>query len=348
MAMSMTEAEKQAAGIVEFDVPSPDPDFDPRTALPGEIARRGLPARPDPDAEPELFELWESLFTARLTYHRPDFDFDTGLSRNYLRADPAPAVARRQASRNWSGAYIGPRDGRMFVNLVGVWRVPRVQPPRPGDGDFRSSTWIGLDGQRKYPNSTLPQIGTAQQVKVVAGVPTYYYSSWVQWWPTIPPFTILTINPGDLVVAWLTVLNLQLVYLAIINLSAITYSSFNWGAPTIPWPNGGGPIQVEVSGATAEWVMERPMVWGSDVLYELPDYFPTLPPTVPRDPVTFICFATSAPAPGVLGRTERLVGPGRIRMFEILGDEHRTRTISVGSRPDTPSLRQVDATYVLP
>lgn len=109
-------------------------------------------------------------------------------------------------------------------------------------------------------------------------------------WPGIKLKTILAINPGDDVVAWLTVVNRKLMYLAIFNLNAGTYSSFWWAAPKVPWPTAPMLLQAEISGATAEWVMERPMVWASDMLYELPDYFPGVAATRA---------ATRIPRPGV-------------------------------------------------
>ena len=345
----MSEAERAASGIADFDVPAGA--IDPVTSTDGEIQQHGLPARPDRATMSDLYDLWENLVVRCPTYVRPELDDAPGYESNFLRGDPAPAITRQQASRNWSGAYITPRDGRMFTTVIGAWSVPHVIPPIAVDDDYQSSTWIGLDGQRQYLDSTLPQIGTAQRVLVVGGVPTFFTSSWVQWWPTIPPKTILPINQGDDVVGWLTVLSYDWMYFALFNLNAGTYSPFLWHAPmvpwpTVPWPTPPGLLQSHISGATAEWVMERPMVWGSDVLYELPDYFPVAPPTMPRAPVMFGCLAVSAVAPGAPGRIERLVGPRRIRMYRVDGTAHRTQVVSVGARPDTPSLITVTTTYI--
>ena len=71
----------------------------------------------------------------------------------------------------------------MFVEIRGSWQAPVVAPPTPGEiGEFHSSTWIGLDGQRRYLNSSLPQIGTAQYVDVTAAATTFTTKAWWQWW----------------------------------------------------------------------------------------------------------------------------------------------------------------------
>ena len=34
--------------------------------------------------------------------------------------------------------------------------------------EYKSSCWVGLDGQRAYADSTLPQIGTEQSINKVS------------------------------------------------------------------------------------------------------------------------------------------------------------------------------------
>ena len=72
----------------------------------------------------------------------------------------------------------------MFSSIWGNFRCRR-QTRRTGGAageKYRSSTWIGFDGQRRYYRSTLPQIGTAQNIDPVTGVPTRSYFAWWQWW----------------------------------------------------------------------------------------------------------------------------------------------------------------------
>ena len=98
------------------------------------------------------------------------------------------------------------------------------------------------------------------------------------------------------------------------------------------------PVQAEVSGATAEWVMERPTSLVTNQLYPLPNY----------GQVEFRqCYALSARAPGSPGRLERLIGPKLIKMFKIEQNPHRRVTISKATRPAVPpSLSVVRTTFV--
>jgi hypothetical protein len=93
--------------------------------------------------------------------------------------------SRWGTSRNWSGAVIAARDGKVFRRVSASWTVPVAQQPAdhiaarylPG-GSYRCSVWIGLDGYRFFSRS-LPQVGTVSQVNA-AGQAEYYL--WVQWW----------------------------------------------------------------------------------------------------------------------------------------------------------------------
>jgi Peptidase A4 family len=84
-------------------------------------------------------------------------------------------------------------------------------------------------------------------------------------------------------------------------------------------------VQVQVSGATAEWIVERPMIWHEGKLYQWPNY----------GTVQFQfknCFAVSAAAPGSASRTETLAGARLINMFEVREKPHRIADISVAKR----------------
>jgi hypothetical protein len=254
------------------------------------------------------------------------------------------AGTHHATSSNWSGAYIMPKRGPMFTEVHGSWCVPTAAPPdRPADGEYRCSTWIGLDGQRRYLDSSLPQIGTTQIVTVRDG----YASSptaraWWQWWvrdvDNPPPIDLkLPVKPGDCMMCSLIVVNRTTVRFFIKN-----QSTGKFVAPfDEPAPIAGKPavqvtepaVQVQVSGATAEWIVERPNVWHEDKLYQWPKY----------GTVSFKnCLAVSAPAPGSAGRSETLAGARLINMFEVRENPHRIADISVAKRI---SDREVETSY---
>src|SRR4030095_2575914 len=122
---------------------------------------------------PILAEFWTEMFSPPLVFTQAEFR---------LFADPVlvsarvlvTAIGQRESSSNWSGAYVTPRTGRRFTEVHGRWEVPAVAVPSGtiGSPEFRSSIWIGLDGQRRYFDSSLPQIGTAQFLNA-PGVPPF-------------------------------------------------------------------------------------------------------------------------------------------------------------------------------
>jgi hypothetical protein len=76
----------------------------------------------------------------------------------------------------------------------------------------------------------------------------------------------------------------------------------------------------KVSGATAEWILERPTHLDDDGLYELPNY---------NTVVFSSCFAVTAFDPASPGHTQTLPGAKLINMFEVCEHPHRTFDISV-------------------
>jgi hypothetical protein len=309
--------------------------FDPRKAGPVRLREFGLPPKPDRLTEPERYAFWWQMFSPPLKFIKTTFSFSLALSAAPPQLNPSRSLAsagtRHQTSANWSGGYITPTHGRMFTEMHGSWQVPTPSPPKGATADevYRSSTWIGLDGQRRYLDSSLPQIGTAQFVDLVNGQPTApITTTWWQWWARgerYPPITLsLAVKPGDLVMCSLIVVDRTTVRFLIKNqTSGDLAGPFDAPARMAGMKHPPSPIQMKVSGATAEWVTERPTSWLTDKLYELPDY----------GTVVFSdCHAISASAPGAVGKIEKLSGARLINMFEVREQPHRIAMISVAER----------------
>lgn len=307
----------------------PLPDrFDPRTADPDDLCRLGFPPRPDPETQRALYEAWLELFALPLEFEQGVLkdEIDFALPDEFQSVGRVTAPSRHEASLNWSGAYITPRDGRMFTDVVGSFRVPRLSPPPdlPTVTEFRCSTWIGLDGQRRYLDSTLPQLGTAVHLRR-GDRDGGTASAWIQWWPLAAiTFTTFGVLPTHRMLCWLHVPDPLHVIGAIRNMDTRRMRMFKMRAPkVVEPPRFPDPIQVTVSGATAEWVVERPAHRRSPRLYDLPDY---------REVVFKRCYAVAGPGPGAAGRVETLVGPNLICMYRIAEQPHRSVTISVAER----------------
>jgi hypothetical protein len=241
---------------------------------------------------------------------------------------------RREASLNWSGAYITPHGGLQLTEVWGRWEVPSVSAPAGtvGTPEFRSSVWIGLDGQRRYLDSSLPQIGTAQFLDAPGEPP---FSIWWQWWlrgdPTTYDPVILSTNVthGHRMRAYLRVTNETHVDFFIKNRTTNqAFQVFNVESPT----DGNTGAPVKVSGATAEWIVERPTDSNGEP-YQLPDY---------TDVEFTSCFGVAAQLPpgGVpgLGREQTLDGARLISMYQVERNPSRRVTISKPERPDVDNF----------
>jgi hypothetical protein len=316
---------------------TPPEDFDPLTAEPDVLAKYGIPQKPNAEDLPELARFWAEMFSPPLVFTERKF---------FFLADPvlvSPQLlvtggGQRESSLNWSGAYITPRNGRQFTQVHGRWEVPAVAVPSgtSGNPEFRSSIWIGLDGQRRYLDSSLPQIGTAQFLNAPSDPP---FSVWWQWWlrdnpGTFFPVTIgLRIVPGQRMMASLLVLDETHVHFLIENrTTGEIFPPFTMAAPT----DTASQIQVKVSGASAEWIVERPTNAATGDLYELPDY----------DEIHFTnCFAISAnmppaqpPGPGL---EQTLDGAKLINMYKVERNPSRRVTISKTERPDVDRFKTI-------
>lgn len=294
-------------------------------ASPEQLFEIGYPPRPDESEYPEIFAIWKDVFSRQLTYEAAHFSLPEA-THGRTRGS-AISFTRHEGSRNWSGAYITPRAGLMMTDVIAFWTVPTVSAPPsgPAGGTYGSSTWIGLDGQRGYFHSTLPQVGTAQFLNLPS-TPGSKTQAWVQWWPFCPVYLGMLVVPGDLMFAWLRVHSLTEVHFILVNVSRLTVTPFTLCAPDITMPpNVPSPVQARVSGATAEWIMERPAICPNPNPLPLPRYLPV---------EFFGCYALAAHAPGPPEAAYRLVSPRLIRMYEPRRNPNRTVTVSVAERPD--------------
>ncbi len=213
--------------------------------------------------------------------------------------------------------------------------VPRPSPPlgaEPASGEstvYACSTWVGLDGQRRYLDSSLPQIGTWQAITVAengsTAVETY---AWVQWWAKDAPDDIqditplridsVPVRPGDQVACMVRVWEPSVAAVYVKNLRTNLLAHFRIRAPTVTL-DGGHRHRYTISGATAEWIMERPTHLGTQMPYDLADYGST---------ELLHCYAAEAnpttPSwPWVVGTGQVLRGARFIRMYDSRATEYR-------------------------
>jgi len=357
MAVSRANAGQSKARIVPVEIiddlrnrfhgfPVPGGLFDPSAASPALLRKYGLPPRPDPDEQPFLRQTWDRGFGAPLTLQEFSFDRDlvegTTYSLQPRQADQVPfAETRFETSSNWSGAYITANQDRQFLQIWGVWKIPgnlKLPPGRfrgPAGVPYHCANWIGLDGQRLYFDSSLPQMGTVSMLQ--ASGTTTTVQAWTQWWArgiaNPPPLPLgLTVAPSDQVLSVLTASDAQTVIFVMVNLSTMTGMAVMGSAPTVKLPNGTNATP-DIAGATAEWIVERPAIPGQHRAYNFPDYGHTK---------FDLCVAVEGDGVDIFslfgGLPQELQGARRIRMFDVLFDPARTAFISMPRKLDDTTV----------
>ncbi len=267
----------------------PPPDFDPSAASSGQLAGFLLPPRPDQRRQPKLFDAWNCLFAPPVRFVELRLaQVELKFQLNPRVAQPRPLTSGFMASRdatsaNWSGAFVVPSGGNMVVFLSGEWVVPTpalpqadlIPSPSPG-AQYACSTWLGLDGQRRYLNASLPQIGTTQTLTFsdAARWETGAFA-WFQWWERDGPISFIPLDglpvaPGDRVAAAIWVSNPNQVVAYIRNLQTNQLAVLTADSPTVSV--NGNAVRLAVSGATAEWILERPTRFGGTDLFPFPNY----------------------------------------------------------------------------
>jgi hypothetical protein len=331
---------------------APGTTIDPTMSTPDELRRFGLPPKPHSSAAPLLQKVWGQVFGRAL---RPQaFMVEPNLIRatRFRLFEKAVATAsfagmNCEASSNWSGAYISANQDKRFLQVWGTWTVPanlQLPPPAfqgPANIPYFCANWIGLDGQRRYLDSSLPQMGT---VSILQPDGTTTAESWAQWWArdsanTAPVPLGLAVVPGDIVACVLTAWSPTSVRGVMVNLSASppTAVPVVMDAPLVTLSNGSS-VQPEIAGATAEWIVERPKVPPQPSQppsrYNFPDYGQSgfdFCLAVEGDSVDIFSLFT--------GISRDLTGARRIRMFDVLGNPVRTQYISMASKLDNLTLQ---------
>jgi hypothetical protein len=309
-------------GRPKLKFPFPPPNFDPLGASPAELVKYGLPLRPD-SKQPELLKAWLRLFEGL-----PKFSQPTRLARDMFLEERQvrkilPNRTRFGNSPNWCGASIVPNGGNQLVLVFGEWTVPKPELPPPleqgparQENKYHCVTWIGVDGNRRYLNSSLPQIGTEQILTVAAnGTQSYEYFAWFQWWARRQAhmnrkvISNITIDAGVSVMAAVWVIDPHHV-VAILR----TYAPSNQitvlveQTPELDLKAAKKPkFRPAISGASVEWIHERPLKEGEPTLF------------AKYNPVPFRhCVAGAAPKAGVPPTLEqKLAGARLFRLFVV-------------------------------
>jgi hypothetical protein len=306
------------------DPPRLPPDsFDPvhNLADRARLEEFWLPSMPDPNHEAVLYAHWAEMFSHPL---------------HFVWAHSQPFLVRPfESSRNWSGAYLLPSDGRRYTRVVGRWQIPTVRlgtGPNPDALPFRCSIWIGLDGKKPWTKS-MPQVGTEHTVDPDGAVEEP--KVWWQWWlrdDVSEPHYIsgVPIAAGDVVLCSLTVMSLNLVRFHVKNQSTGDFATLaHYEAE-------------QLRGSSAEWIVERPADPAAASVGPRPGGEPEPGPLFPLPDygvVTFERCATRAEVePGSGVRYSLPWEPRLIRMVEIFPRPTRSVVISTPTHGQPPHI----------
>lgn len=266
-------------GVYAF--PQPPAGFDPLEASQAQLAGWGYPPRPAvsegpaalarwaEDVKPKLLRVIPDLVRSKGVYHRPA----TGLR---VTSRPSGLKAGSATSYNWSGYALLPASGAQpFYYVKAGWIVPTVkQAPGTCSGGWDySSHWVGIGG---YDDAYLLQAGSAADVYCDVGNNIPEYFPWLEWLPqselviyqNAATSTLYPFAPGDYLVVAVWATNFSDGVSTTGNLSFQDRTQ-GWSfALTFSASSVGGS---EVTGQSAEWIVERTEVDGS--LATLPNYF---------------------------------------------------------------------------
>jgi hypothetical protein len=262
--------------------PSTPRRFNPATASAAELARHGLPQRPDPQTNPQGALLWKRAFGRPMRFVEAKLAPAPAKSRLTHTALPGPVQPGPQGlapadstyaniGANWAGAVRTVAAGSDYSDpatmVFASWVVPEVAVLGPAGETMSVGFWVGLDG------SPLVSDPIAANQVLQAGVKADVYTGgwwpWdnghVDWWAFgewyaqvpeadqngILPQQIknLPVQPGDTIVAVVCAAEPDLGVITVANLTRGRGASL-----AIPAPPG-----YVSRGQSAEWVVEVPL-----------------------------------------------------------------------------------------
>jgi hypothetical protein len=256
-----------AAEPVIFRFQSPPEGFRPLEASDAELAKYGLPPRPNPFARSAVpYAAWARAMSHAQTRVEPVVQ-TTGRHHG-----PAASVRhiREQAgllgSTNWAGQTIidpvSAFGAGSYSRIIGQWVVSAVQQAiGTCSGTDVSSTWIGIDGSNG--SSDVLQAGTEADATCTNGQTSASYYPWFEWYPGDEyELTNFAVYAGAPVFVVVQAYNANTASATFVNLQSNQYTTVGISAPS-------GTV---LQGNTVEWIVERPSVGKSAKLGNLADY----------------------------------------------------------------------------
>jgi Peptidase A4 family len=253
------------------------PSFDLEGAESADLARYGLPPRPDRAKFPKAYAVWETLAKAAKLRVTPELR-ETNVYNGPITVPPVgkPHAAGQPTYTTddaWSGFVINDLANPFnpiaraagdtpSTVVTGRFIVPYARSSNcsRGGGSYYSAIWVGIDG---FGTPDVFQAGASANLDCPAGTGVVLYS-WIEWYPQASIMVSQpTISPGDVIdvaVIAYVINNAPNYILTITNEDESNSYSF----PMSP------PSGYSLIGNSIEWIVERPTVNKS--LTNLTDY----------------------------------------------------------------------------
>lgn len=237
--------------------------FDAETASELELARYGLPPRPNPEKSAQAYEVWKDLVRAsheRVIPELTESNIYHGSIKNFSPGSKKLATGSMPgSSSNWSGFVItDPNNAFSQAGVVAAYyTVPGVDPCLKLGPRLWSSNWVGIDGftYNGVGSGDVFQVGTSSDADCTQGANNHQlYYAWVEWYPN----TALIANqqvpilPGDSMFICASTVYGRYVVTVRNKTRGKSYS-----LPMSP------PAGTHLVGNSIEWIIERPQVNGS-------------------------------------------------------------------------------------
>jgi hypothetical protein len=300
-----------------FFIKPPADGIDLPHATDDDLHLHGLPHRPDPKALPNGARAWLRAMRRIKRFVLPQLT----VRHDFLFRPIHPAraasgtAADASATSNWGGLVM--TDAPPYQQAWGSWTIPEIQIPPGGTGpSYSCAIWVGLGGYLNDDN--LLQAGTAQAVGADGAEECF---AWYEWYPA-PPIMLTGFNveaghtiavfvgeyddgSGRGVVGMANLVTGDAIPVTVIPLPTVDACG-NAVNPAIKAP----------SGASAEWIVERPDLGcgGPEKYAELPDF----------GEVNFTHAAAVSSVEGTKKEMMAAASDSKARSLKILADDAHT------------------------
>jgi hypothetical protein len=261
--------------------------FNPVTASDDDLATYGFPPRPDKQAEPDHYALWErAMQAAKIRWHGELKPLIKGQAALMPASQPASMESAGNATptgpskwsnvaasgvnltntqKTWSNTY-------SFNDIYTVISVPTAQIPfgsgscyNSGSSDLITYSFAGIGGYIFYSSATgYPLWQDAEEGGVITDINCAYgtsYTAYFSWGSAINGTGAFSVNPGDLFYTEVHANGATSGWVYLEDLTTLTYNNYTVGGFTI-------------SGNSAQFMVARPCCFNSgnlDGMYPLPN-----------------------------------------------------------------------------